>query len=136
MTAGADQTFRDVVREAIDRRDAIIRWRMQRRQRRSGDRRSRRARSASSREETLDSVEAEFFTGALIAASEWPAIAAALARGNKTDCEQAQRFTALTALSGANRIETLSGNLLHRRRQSAQIHRHQGDQGCARWSSS
>ena len=27
MTAGADQTFRDVVREAINRRDAIMRWR-------------------------------------------------------------------------------------------------------------
>ena len=27
MTAGADQTFRDVVREAIGRRDAFIRWR-------------------------------------------------------------------------------------------------------------
>src|SRR5271169_1920072 len=27
MSAGADQTFRDVVREAINRRDAIIRWR-------------------------------------------------------------------------------------------------------------
>ena len=27
MIAGADQTFRDVVREAIGRRDAFIRWR-------------------------------------------------------------------------------------------------------------
>src|SRR5271167_2037952 len=27
MTAGADQTFRDVVREAINRRDAFINWR-------------------------------------------------------------------------------------------------------------
>ena len=41
----------------------------------------------------------------MIPETEWPAIAAALARSNKTDIEQAQRFTALTGLTGANRIE-------------------------------
>ena len=104
MTAGADQTFRDVVREAISRRDAIIRWR--------GNAGSVEAAIAGlSRalgiepQESLDSIEAEFFAGALIAASEWPAIAAALAEGNKTDCEQARRFNALVSLSGSNRLE-------------------------------
>jgi ATP-dependent helicase/nuclease subunit A len=104
QAVSADQTFRDVVREAINRRDAMIRWRL-----RAG---SVEAATASlSRalgiepEETLDGIEARFFTEALIAPSEWPAIAATLAQGNKTDCEQAGRFTALTTLSGANRIE-------------------------------
>ena len=63
MSAGADQTFRDVVREAINRRDAIIRWR--------GNAGSVEAAIAGlSRalglepQESLDSIEAEFFTGA------------------------------------------------------------------------
>jgi ATP-dependent helicase/nuclease subunit A len=104
MTAGADQTFRDVVREAIGRRDVFIRWRML-------------AGSVGAAidglahtlgiapNDTLESIEADFFAGALIDPSQWPAIAATLAQGNKTDCEQAQRFIALTMLSGANRIE-------------------------------
>jgi ATP-dependent helicase/nuclease subunit A len=104
MTAGADQTFRDVVREAIGRRDAFINWRM-----RAGSVDA--AIAGLSRalgialEETLDSIEAQFFAGALIAASEWPAIAATLSHGSKTDCEQARRFTALIGLTGANRVE-------------------------------
>ena len=104
MTAGADQTFRDVVREAINRRDAIMRWRTQ-----AGSVEAAIADLSRSLgvepQESLDSIEAEFLTGPLIAPAEWPAIAAALARGNKTDCEQAQRFTTLTALSGSNRLE-------------------------------
>jgi ATP-dependent helicase/nuclease subunit A len=104
MTAGADQTFRDVVREAINRRDAFINWRM-----RAGsveDAVAELSRALGiAPEDTLESIEAEFFAGLLIPETEWPAIAAALARGNKTDVEQAQRFTALVGLTGANRIE-------------------------------
>ena len=104
MTAGADQTFRDVVREAIGRRDAFIRWR--------GNAGSVDAAiDGLSRalglepQDSLDSIEAEFVTDALIASSEWPAIAAALAEGSKRDCEQARRFEALTSLSGSSRLE-------------------------------
>jgi len=104
MTAGADQTFRDVVREAINRRDAMIDWRM-----RAGSVDAAIAGLARALgiapDDTLESVEAEFFTASLIAEPEWPAIAAALVRGNKTDGEQARRFTALTGLTGANRVE-------------------------------
>jgi ATP-dependent helicase/nuclease subunit A len=104
MTAGADQTFRDVVREAIGRRDAFIDWRV-----RAGT--VDEAVAALSRtlgiaaEDTLDSVEAEFFVGSLIPESEWLAIAATLAQGNKTDRDRAERFSALVGLTGANRIE-------------------------------
>ena len=104
MTAGADQTFRDVVREAINRRDGIIRWRTK-----AGSVEAAIADLSRSLgvepQESLDSIEAEFLAGPLIAPAEWLAIAAALARGNKTDCEQAQRFTTLVALSGSNRLE-------------------------------
>jgi ATP-dependent helicase/nuclease subunit A len=104
MTAGADQTFRDVVREAIGRRDAFIDWRI-----RAGSVED--AIAGLSRalgiapEDSLESIEAEFFTGSSMPESEWPAIAAALLGGSKTDAEQAQRFAALVSLTGANRIE-------------------------------
>ena len=49
MTAAADQTFRDLVREAIGQRDAISRWVMQRGRHRRRDCRTCRARSASIR---------------------------------------------------------------------------------------
>src|ERR1700722_8292340 len=104
MTAGADQTFRDVVREAIGRRDVFIDWRI-----RAGS--VAEAVAGLSRtlgiapEDTLESVEAEFFTGSLIPETEWPAIAATLEQGNKTDRDRADRFSALIGLTGANRIE-------------------------------
>ncbi len=104
MTAGADQTFRDVVREAIGRRDAFIDWRVRAGSVEDAVAELSRALGVAP-EDTLESIEAEFFSGSLIPESEWPAMAAALARGSKTDCEQAQRFTALIGLTGANRIE-------------------------------
>ncbi len=104
MTAGADQTFRDMVREAIGRRDAMIRWRAN-----AGSVDAAVASLSRSLgvepQESLDSIEAEFLNGSFIAPSAWPAIAAALAQGNKSDCAQAQRFTTLTALPGSNRLE-------------------------------
>ena len=105
MTAGADQTFRDLVREAIGRRDAIGRWLT-----RTGSVDAAIAALSGTLgvalHDTSDSVEAEFFVGSLVAASEWGAIAAALAQGSKSDCDQAKRFSALAALSGSERVET------------------------------
>ena len=105
MTAGADQTFRDLVREAIGRRDAIGAWLMST----GGVDEAVAALSGTlgiAPHDTIDSVEAEFFAGSLIASSEWSAIAATLTQGSKNDCEQARRFGALAALSGSERVET------------------------------
>ncbi|HSZ66078.1 MAG TPA: double-strand break repair helicase AddA [Xanthobacteraceae bacterium] len=105
MTAAADQTFREVIRTAIGRRDTIARWVM-----REGD--VAPAIAALSRalgiEPTTsrDSVENEFFADSAIAPAEWAAVAATLARGNKTDIEQAERFNQLAALPRADRVET------------------------------
>jgi ATP-dependent helicase/nuclease subunit A len=104
MTAGADQTFRDLVREAIGRRDEIVAWLM----RTGGVDEAIAALSGTlgiAPRDTIDSVEAEFFAGSLIAPSEWGAIAAALGQGSKSDCEQGRRFATLAALSGAERVE-------------------------------
>ena len=105
MTAAADQTFRDVVRAAIGRRDAISRWVID-----AGSVAA--AIAALSRSLGLDpaddrdSIEEEFFAGSSIAPDEWAALAAILAQGGKTDAEQARRFNLLASLSRADRVET------------------------------
>ncbi len=105
MTASADQTIRDMVREAIGRRDAISRWIM-----RAGGVGA--AIAALSRalgvaaSETRDTIEQEFFAGSAIAPEKWNALAAALAEGGKSDAEQARRFRLLASLSRSDRVET------------------------------
>ena len=91
MTAAADQTFRDVVRDAIGRRDAIARAVMDA----GGVEEAIAALAAAlglKPGETRDSIEQEFFAGSEIPPQQWTAIAAALAQGGKNDAEQARRF--------------------------------------------
>src|SRR5581483_6851967 len=56
--------------------------------------------------DSIEELEAAYFSGEIIAPSEWTAIAKALARGGKTDCEHADRFARLAALSGLELVET------------------------------
>jgi ATP-dependent helicase/nuclease subunit A len=102
MTAAADQTFRDVVRSAIAQRDAIVRWIAEAGTIDDAIATLSLALGVGPRE-SRETVEAEFLAEALIAPSEWPAIAKALAAGNKTDAEQAARFGALKTLVAAER---------------------------------
>src|SRR5277367_5689618 len=105
MTAAADQTFRDVIRAAIGRRDAIAHWVMK-----EGDVAA--AIAALSRALGIDpatsreNIEDEFFEDSAITAAEWSALAAALAQGNKTDIEQARRFGLLASLQRTDRVDT------------------------------
>jgi len=105
MTAAADQTFRDVVRGAIGRRDAISRWVI-------GAGSVTAAIAALSRalgvdpSETSESIDEAFFAGSSIAPAEWSVLAAALMAGNKTDAEQARRFGLLASLPLSDRVET------------------------------
>jgi ATP-dependent helicase/nuclease subunit A len=102
MVAAADQTFRDVVREAIGQRDAIVRW--------VGDggvdaaiaRLSKTLGVAPS--DSVEGIEAQFFSAALIAQSEWQGLSKTLSQGSKTDGEQARRFGSLAALDGFERL--------------------------------
>jgi ATP-dependent helicase/nuclease subunit A len=99
MVAAADQTFRDVVREAIAKRGTIMT---------AGDRDTALANLSNSLgvdpSDDAAKIEAEYFTGSLIAAAEWPALANTLAQGNKTDIDQARRFAGLKALPDAERV--------------------------------
>jgi len=99
MVAAADQTFRDVVREAIAKRGTIMT---------AGDRDTALANLSKSLgvdpSDDAAKIEAEYFTGSLIAAAEWPALASTLAQGNKTDIDQARRFAGLKAMPDAERV--------------------------------
>ncbi|HXW48417.1 MAG TPA: double-strand break repair helicase AddA [Xanthobacteraceae bacterium] len=104
LTAAADQTFRDTIRLAIGARDAIARWLV-------GAGGVAAAIAAMSRELGLDpsqsrkNIDEEFFSGVLIAEREWPVLAATLAKGGKTDAEQARRFSLLSSLPLADRVD-------------------------------
>ena len=99
MIAAADQTFRDVVREAIAKRATIMT---------AGDRDTALANLSKSLgvdpSDDIAKIEAEYFTRSLIAQAEWPTLAKTLAGDNKTDIDQARRFAGLAALPDAERV--------------------------------
>jgi len=105
MTAAADQTFRDVVREAIGNRDAIMQWVMH-----AGGVDAAIAKLseklAVDPADSLEKIEADYFAGTIVAPEEWPALAKILAQGGKSDGEQADRFARLATLSGAEQVDT------------------------------
>jgi ATP-dependent helicase/nuclease subunit A len=104
MTAGADRTFRDVVREAIGKGDAISQW-----VQRAGSVETAIANMAPvlgvGPSDTVEKIEAEFFSGVIIPPSEWPALAQTIARGGKNDCERAECFASLQTLAGSELVE-------------------------------
>jgi ATP-dependent helicase/nuclease subunit A len=105
MTAAADQTFRDVVRDAIGRRDGLARWVIDA----GGVGQAIAALAAAlglKPGESRESIEQEFFAGSEIPPQQWTAIAAGLALGGKTDAEQARRFSLLASLPLPDRVQT------------------------------
>jgi ATP-dependent helicase/nuclease subunit A len=103
ITASADQTFSEMIVEAIGRRDEISAWIA-----RAGS--VEVAISELSRAlgvdpaETSESIAAAFFADSLIAPGEYPDVIAALEQGSKGDKEHAARFDSLRLLEGADRI--------------------------------
>src|SRR5690349_13047584 len=104
ITAASDQSFRDAIRAAITAHEAVARWVID-----SGGVEA--AIATMSRQlgleadETRDSIEDEFFTRSLINSDEWPAVAAALEQGVKSDRDQARRFRQLAALPRSDRVD-------------------------------
>jgi len=102
IAAASDQTFKDVVGEAIRKRDAVRAW---------IDHGGGIAAAIASlcgalgvdADDTIARVESEMTEGPLFPASQWPAAAAVLARGGKSDQEQARRLDAALAASGSER---------------------------------
>jgi ATP-dependent helicase/nuclease subunit A len=103
ISTAADVTFRDMVRETIRARDRLERWI-------DGAGGVDSAISLLSQslgikpDDSDEKVNSDFFDQSLVKPSEWPAVAAALADGSKSDIEQSGRFAALAKLSETARM--------------------------------
>jgi len=102
IAAASDQTFKDVVGEAIRKRDAVRAW--------IDHGGSIEAAIASlcgalgvGADDTIERIESDMTEGPLFPASQWAAAAEVLARGAKSDQEQARRLMAALAATGAER---------------------------------
>jgi ATP-dependent helicase/nuclease subunit A len=102
IAAVSDQTFKDVVGEAIRKRDAVRAWIDH-----GGNIEAAIASLCGvlgvNADHTIERIESEMTEGPLFAASQWAAAAEVLARGAKSDQEQARRLTAALAATGAER---------------------------------
>ena len=104
IVVSADQTFKDVVGDAIRERDAIEAW-------------TQRAGSVDKAiaelsktfglapNDTLASVEQEYFSHSLIPAADWLALIEILSSGSKADNNHIDALTAAQAAVGRERIE-------------------------------
>ncbi len=94
IASAADQTFRDMLGEAIDGRDALAAWIDA-----AGGVEAAIAQLSDSlgidSTDSQQAAEAELFNAALIKSSEWTVFAAALSEGSKTDKEHSSRFASL-----------------------------------------
>ncbi len=104
IVEAADQTFKDVIGDAISERDAIDAW-------------TQRAGSVDKAigelsktlgvdpNDTAESIEQEFFSHSLIPAAEWPALIEILASGSKSDANHVAALHAAQDSTGRERID-------------------------------
>jgi ATP-dependent helicase/nuclease subunit A len=104
IVEAADQTFKDVIGDAIRQRDAIEAW-------------TRRAGSVDKAigelskafgvdpKDTTESIEQEYFSQSLIPAADWPALIEILASGSKSDTNHIAALEAARGASGRARID-------------------------------
>ncbi len=104
IVAAADMTFNEMIVEAIARRDELIAWTANAGGITAAIEGLSRALGVDP-DETSESIAAAFFTGSLIAESEYPAVIAALEQGLKGDKEHAARFDSLRLIDGNERIK-------------------------------
>jgi ATP-dependent helicase/nuclease subunit A len=101
----ADQTFKDVVSEAIRKRDLVRAWID-----RSGSIESAIAGLCGTlgiaAGDTIEGIENEITDGPHLPLSQWAAIAQTLAQSSKSDQEQARRFIAALGAAGAQRADS------------------------------
>ncbi|MGE3145038.1 MAG: double-strand break repair helicase AddA [Pseudorhodoplanes sp.] len=104
MLNAADQTFRDLIREAIGRRDEIGQW-IARTGSVDGAIAQLSAVLGIDPQESIERHQSRLLDEAPIAAAEWPAIAEILAAGSSSDRAQGSRFLAAHAGAGAERLD-------------------------------
>ena len=105
IVVAADQTFKEVIGDAIRERDAIEAWIG-----RAGSLDKALAELSQSlgaaANETRETLEAEFFSHSLIPAAEWPALIEILESGSKSDANHIAALQAAQASAGRDRIDT------------------------------
>ncbi|MCC6775060.1 MAG: double-strand break repair helicase AddA [Hyphomicrobiales bacterium] len=98
----SDQTFKDVVGEAIRKRDQVSSWLAQ-----DGDviaaTRGLCEELGIGPEDTIVGIESEMVEGPLLPSAHWPRVAAAFRQGSKQDQDQADRLLAALAASDSER---------------------------------
>jgi ATP-dependent helicase/nuclease subunit A len=104
IVVAADQTFKDVVSEAIRERDTLTTW-----IKRAGSIDAAMAELSKSfgldPDDTRESVEGEFFSASLIPAAEWPEVTEALESGSANDKKHIAALEAARMAVGRERIE-------------------------------
>jgi len=104
IVAAADTTFKEVITDAIRKRDTITQWIT-----RSGG--IDRAMAALARElgvdpaDSTETIEADYFAKSLIKETEWPALIEALAAGSTADANHIAALTTVRDAAGRARIE-------------------------------
>src|SRR5665811_156310 len=103
IVVAADQTFKDVIGDAIRERDAIDAWTQ-----RAGSVDKAMAELSKAfglaPKDTLESVEQEFLSQSLIPAADWPALIEILSGGSKADNNHIDALAAAQAAAGRDRI--------------------------------
>ncbi len=105
ITAAADQTFADVMRELVGKRDALTAWL----DRAGGVDTAVADLSRALGIDPADSnerIDAEIVEGPNLPIRAWAALAAKLAAGSKADQQQSTRLSAALAATGRHRVET------------------------------
>jgi ATP-dependent helicase/nuclease subunit A len=104
ITSAADVTFKEVIAEAIGKRDLITRWTG-----RTGGVRQAIDELTSTfglqAGDNIAAVEAEYLAGSLILQNEWPALIDIFSRGSRNDQERAHSLSAAISSTGRERIE-------------------------------
>jgi ATP-dependent helicase/nuclease subunit A len=104
ITAAADTTFRDVVREAIGERDAVSAWITS-----AGCVDAAMAQLSVElgidAHDTLTTVETQIVDGPILPSSQWAALAAQCKESSANDQKQCERLNTAAAASGAARID-------------------------------
>ncbi len=104
IVVAADQTFKDVVGDAIRERDEIAKW-----LKNAGGLEAAITSLSQSLgldpNDTLDSVEAEYFSASVVPIDEWPALMEVLATGSTNDQKHIAALEAARAAQGRERID-------------------------------
>jgi ATP-dependent helicase/nuclease subunit A len=104
ITTSADVTFRDVVREAIGERDALMAW-----LERAGSLDAAIAELAATlgiaASDSIARIETEIVDGPILPAADWAALAALCRESSANDQKQCERLTTAAAASGSARLE-------------------------------